>query len=272
MRRRLIPAIGFMLLGVLSGCVVAGGCSPSTRFEVKGDLAGPATVSAGTALRVTTDNGHIHVRQGAGPMAVHWIAFASDEQRAGQIRPVVTETPSGIEIGVAWPGARQSGDRCSIEITVPAVAEVTLRSANGALEVRDVGAAADLETSNGAVVVEGVPGKVRVESQNGRLTLSRVGGSVTAETSNGVIEVALTPENAGPVMLKSQNGRVGLTFGAGLRGKIAAKTQNGSLTTEGLTGANAPSKGSKSMTIDLGEGPDSSVTTSNGNIVIRRTP
>ena len=96
----------------------------------------------------------------------------------------------------------------------------------------------DLEVSamNGPVEVYGLDGRIRVEARNGPICATDVGGDVTLNATNGPVEVALSGSSwRGPgLAVEAMNGPITLSVPAGYSARLAARTNNSRISTEGL--------------------------------------
>jgi hypothetical protein len=118
------------------------------------------------------------------------------------------------------------GQRCSVDYVVRVAegVDVTGRTANGAIELTDVGEV-DVGTTNGRISLDGVAGEVRAESSNGRIEGEGLDGSgVDVSTSNGSIDLELgTPQD---VRARTSNGPIELRVPDGSY-QVTPQTSNG---------------------------------------------
>jgi DUF4097 and DUF4098 domain-containing protein YvlB len=115
-------------------------------------------------------------------------------------------------------------------IEASAVAQARLRTSNGQISARQIGAGVDARTSNGAVRIDGCGGPVEARTENGRIEVRRAQSEVQATTCNGAVSVE---ECAGPVEVKTENARVDLH---GIPTEIRAQTCNGAIHAEDCPG------------------------------------
>ncbi|MFG0331179.1 MAG: DUF4097 domain-containing protein [Phycisphaerales bacterium] len=214
------------------------------------------------------------------------------ESRLALITVTIETTAEGVVVlGVDTADERRSGDGCSFTIRTPAADAATIVTRNGAVTVTGVTGPANLETSNGVITVRDHAGAVRAETSNGRISISGksigevfasssngaievvdAAGPVEARTSNGAIRCSLTDAASGPVKARTSNGSVTLDLPVSIGGSLRADTSNGSVSVENGQSAAGLSASKKAATIQLSDGeggPESTINTSNGSIVIR---
>lgn len=217
------------------------------------------TVAGPVRLIVESSNGRIVVRGEPGLQTASATVtrrsrgrtLADAERRLGQL--VYTATANGPVITLRYQQADQPGDvgrygGVDFEVTVPAEAEVEVRTSNGSIGVTSVIGSARLVTSNGAIELQGGAGTAYLATSNGRVSvadrvgdltvrtsngeirLERVRGGVDGETSNGWVHYAGHPEGVGPHRLRTSNGSVVLRVPRGLSIAVRATVSNGSIT------------------------------------------
>ena len=132
-----------------------------------------------------------------------------------------------------------------------------------------------LTTVNGGVTVSGVHGTVRIQAQNGGVSLVDVGGDVRARAQNGGLSVRLAGsrwEGRG-LDVEAANGGVSLTMPADYSAALDARTQNGGVSVNGLTGVSVErgryAGGRVVGTLGRG-GPPVRAVTANGGLSITR--
>ena len=267
--RHLAAAAGLFLL--LAAC----GLSSHTAEEAgKQDV----ILSGPVALDLSTFNGSIEVVGGPpGTVRVAWTKRGSGETAPDaeadlkNVEVKVTEEPGRVRIA-----ARRTDDRAvsasgaSFVVTAPAGTPVVLRSSNGAIKVRGVGAGVDATTRNGAVEVQGGGGKIDARSSNGSLKIDGRDVSVRATTSNG--SVAFFGSLAdGQNVLSSSNGSIDAELDPASRFRLAAQTSNGSIRCEFALDPGAKiDKREVEGTVGANATASLTLKTSNGTIGIRR--
>ena len=127
--------------------------------------------------RITTANGPINVRDGAGPARLR---------------------------------------TSNAEIRVQSLAgDLDARTSNGRLELADIGGAAAVETSNASIRGSGLRGPFHGETSNGGIDLSMAANysrNLRADTSNGSITVRIPGEPNAELSARTSNGSVRTDF------------------------------------------------------------
>lgn len=200
--------VGAVLL--TAGCGIIG---PTVRTE------GSATVDAAiTEVRVDSSSGSLRISGDADGDAaeLEWTVVTRANRTIGPTYSVEGGT-------LVLSGC---GRWCSVDYTVsvPEGVDVHGRTANGAIELSDVGEV-DMRTTNGRISVDGAAGAVTAESTNGRIEGEGLSGSgVDVSTSNGSIELQIdTPQD---VSARSSNGSIELRVPDGSY-RIVTETSNG---------------------------------------------
>jgi len=245
---------------------------------------------ADSALAVDSKNGAVTVRasdrEDVEIIAV--LRMQSLERLETTSIETVRDATGRLTVKVAWPeDGRLNNEGCSFTIAVPDANGVELSTANGRIQIAGLSGTADLRTSNGRIEIESHHGDVTGHTSNGRIMLRETDGaidvsssngrleiigatkSVKAHTSNGSVNVDYTEEGTGPVTVRSSNGSVTLTLGAGFKGKLRADNSNGRLRVEELPEVKTLSSGKHHVHLQFDESEArSKVATSNGSISI----
>jgi hypothetical protein len=283
-------------LGVLGACA-APGCNISfDQATFKATQTATAAHAAAMPVKVTTENGGVTVQVGdAGSgVSVTGEVRATTAERAQATRVLAERDGSGqLVVSVAWPeGVRLPSEGCTITVTLPNAKGVTVvtsngpvklvgldgeadaRTSNGGVTINDHNGPAKVRTSNASVKVDSIGGALDAATSNGSVTVSDASSSVRVSTSNASVECALAPESPGPVNIETSNGRVSLRVvagdGAAFKGTLKAKTSNGRITMSGQ--AKAVSSGKTTLDLGFGDGPESTIRTSNGPVRIDIVP
>ena len=159
--------------------------------------------TAGT-LEVQGDNGGISVQgesRGNVQVLAKVVATAESQQRAkaiadavrinSNIDQVVAEGPRGLQNREGW--------SVSYRLAVPRALNLSLRTSNGGIVIRDLESKVQFRTSNGGVKLIGLSGDVRGQTTNGGVDIDLdgtawIGDGLDVETSNGGVKIAV-PEN-----------------------------------------------------------------------------
>jgi DUF4097 and DUF4098 domain-containing protein YvlB len=233
-----------------------------------------APLPASASLVVRTENGAVDVRveERADVAIVAEIrtrgatAFEAEE-RLEEVDLLVEEREGALHVEATFPEGEVSGDSCSFRIRAPSLAAVTVATSNGSIELHGTGGNAVLGTSNGAVVVRKHGGNVRVGTSNGSVEIEGVRGETQVETSNGSIELVMDGPEFHAFHLTSSNGSVEVALGGDPQGRVEVSTTNGVISSRGF---DSSGDDDRRAIVFTDAGPTSTISTSNGNISIRR--
>lgn len=152
----------------------------------------------------------------------------------------------------------------SLDVTVPADTEVTVRTANGEVQATGLAQDVDLDSSNGDVEAADIDGDVTARSSNGRVVVAGATGEVTATSSNGDVEVS---DAGGDATADSSNGDVTVDGAAGA--KVTATSDNGTVEVRGAQGNVRAESSNGDVTVYGGDEPVAlTIDTSNGSQTI----
>jgi len=159
--------------------------------------------TAGT-LEVEGDNGGIDVRgesRGNVEILAKVVATANSQQRAREIADAVRITPTLDHVEAEGPRGLQNREGWSVSyrVAVPRALNLSLKTSNGGIVIRDVESKVDFRTSNGGVKLIGLSGDVHGETTNGGVDIDLdgtawIGDGLDVQTSNGGVKIAV-PEN-----------------------------------------------------------------------------
>ena len=94
----------------------------------------------------------------------------------------------------------------------------------------------DVSAMNGPVEVYGLDGRIRVEARNGPVRMIDVSGDVALNATNGPVEVELSGASwrGSGLAVEAMNGPITLSVPRGYSARLAARTNNSRISTEGL--------------------------------------
>jgi len=155
------------------------------------------------------------------------------------------------------------------------------------IKVPQSGGKLDLGAVNGGeVVVENISGQLEISNVNGSITANNIAGSVVANSVNGNVIVGFrSVDPQAPMAFSTLNGKVDVTFPAGVKANVKLKAERGEIFTDfdvditkGQPTATKSNEGHMyRVTIDdwvLGKigggGPEMMMKTSFGSIYIRK--
>lgn len=289
-------------LAAAPGCIAVigfGGAAGYGSYDyVEVDRSGLITPAkdARVVLDVETRNGAIEVERSEGKsveVAAHFRTL-NEDRAAGVGLELSHDAKTGVlRVRAVWPGgkpmnAHGGSEGVSFTVKVPRADGVRLSTSNGAITTHELAGEARLHTENGAVTVDrhdgpvsahtsngriearGVRGPVDLETSNGRIEIADAGGAVKARTSNGTIRAELGDGSPGPVDLRTSNGRVELAVGAAFVGSIEYGLDLGSIELRGFPEGSVERRGPRAGTVRAGDGPESTIRTSLGSILIER--
>lgn len=223
-------------------------------------------------LKVETNDARIDVRSGQRNEIAARVETEGWEISDDEVRIIERQSGDRVEIEVRIPridwGLFRSRNRSvRIEVTVPAKANLDLRTGDGAVSVESVEGRIHVRTSDGAIRAESLRGEVELSSGDGRIDARRLAGNVRLSTSDGAIDVR---DLEGDADLSTSDGRIDAI---GIQAALRAKTNDGQLTAEGrFTRLNLRSgDGSVSATVREGSRMEDawSLTSGDGSITLR---
>lgn len=179
--RRMIFATFAVALALLA-------VSPTARAD---DWSKKFPVTAKPHLTLEADNARLNVASGAAnQVAVH--VTTTGWQIPKDVR--ITESQSGNDIHVEVKQVRRwisfGHGSVSVDVTVPAQANLDLSTGNGQVTLGAVSGMLHVGTGNGRVTANGTRGAIYLRTGNGRIEASKIDGSLSTHTGNGRVTVA----------------------------------------------------------------------------------
>jgi len=277
--RTTIGMFGVML--AIVGLLGMVGCG-SHPVRAKEERRMTASFVAGESLRVTTGNGRVEIavdpsRENVDIAADVTAAAATPaeaEARLEEIAVIADHQEDHVLHVYADFGSegRRSNEGCAFQITLPAVAGVSVDTSNGAIFIRDTAGAADLRTSNGRIEMVNHDGPATVRTSNGRIRAEEITGQTRLRTSNGRITFVAASSMTEPFTIRTSNGSVRATLPASLGGRVRATTSNGSIDVAARAPVSGITGGRRDTTVILDASSESdhesTIDTSNGSIDI----
>jgi hypothetical protein len=215
------------------------------------------TVPAGQPIDVdAAPNGGIDVEGGSGGQVrvqAKVVAQGYSEEEARQIASQVRIETSGTIRAEGPPTRSRRSWHVSYRLTVPEGAQLSLRTVNGGISLRDVSGTVDLRTVNGGVHVDRASGHVTGRTQNGGLHVQLEGTGwegegLDLETSNGGVKLVVPEGYNAELETGTVNGGLDLDFPLTVQGRVKKRIE---------------------VTLGRGGAPIRAVTT-NGGISLRR--
>jgi hypothetical protein len=157
------------------------------------------TVTGRPAVRVSTNDGSIHVRTGpAGKIDAsvryeehHW-GFTSPSREPEvdlhQDGDVVTVTAKEPSIFAMFGGISA---RLEIEVVVPADCDLDVRSGDGSItSEQPLTGKLSVHTGDGSIRVHGASGAVLLSTSDGRISADQLDGTVSARSGDGAVQLS----------------------------------------------------------------------------------
>ena len=184
------------------------------------------------------------------------VATADTEARARQIADAVRVNASIDRVDADGPRELPNGEGWSVSyrLSVPRAVNMSVRTSNGGISIRDMDSKVEFRTTNGGVKLIGLSGDVRGRTSNGGIEIDLdgtawIGDGLDVETSNGGVRVAI-PQN--------------------YSARFEARTDNGGLSLD-VPGVDANARRERNVSVQLGSGgAPIRVQTSNGGIRVTR--
>jgi hypothetical protein len=244
----------------------------------------------GGALEINSQNGRITVEAWDRPEAriqMTRTVRANSEKRAAELmkalRADVTVGEGRIEIESRYPkraesvgiwdvlGQRVSALNIHYYVQVPSQTRLQLETSNGEIQVRGTSGSLVGQTVNGTIDVTSTSGRVEVNTTNGNIRLVGIQGATRASTTNGGIQAEIRRLDSGAgVELSTTNGDLTVVLPAGLKAQLEAMTTNGRVSV-GFPVEMVGRASSKMVRGRIGGGGAAvNLTTTNGDIVVKR--
>ena len=155
------------------------------------------------------------------------VATATTEDRARQIASAVRIQPEGDRIAADGPSGlgRREGWHVSYQLSVPTQTNLSLKSTNGGVSIRDVEGRLEFTTTNGGVKLANVGGDVRGRTTNGGVDVELDGATwrgegLNVETSNGGVKIAIPNDYSARVQVATTNGGMNSDFPLTVTGRL----------------------------------------------------
>jgi hypothetical protein len=191
------------------------------------------TLAGGNPLRVdAAPNGGIRVRgwdRTDVAIRSRVVAYADSEPEARRLASQVRVETAGGEISARGPDRHEdSYFVVSFELRVPQNANLTLKTVNGGIAVRDLHGTVQFDAVNGGVRLENVGGDIRGETNNGGLTIDLSGdrwdgAGLDVETQNGGVRLNLPAHYSAELEAGTTNGRLNVEFPVTVQGLVGKR-------------------------------------------------
>lgn len=260
-RRPYLPSFARL---VLLASLAAAGCGLhfSPGIEAKADWTKRYTLAVGGTLEIRNSNGRIEVRTTDGDaveVVATRVARGRDEAAAKaaveKIEIKENARPDRIELDSSGGGGLNidfgRSQRVDYVVRMPRRANLTLKIANGEVDIDGVTGAVDVTSTNGEIRAVGLAGKTKVETTNGQVTL----------------DVARLGEDG--LSCHTTNGAINLTVPKNLPADLSARVTNGGIDTSNLEFVVKEQSHKRLDATIAGGGPQIKLEATNGAIEIR---
>jgi DUF4097 and DUF4098 domain-containing protein YvlB len=188
------------------------------------------TLAGGVPLDVdASPNGGIRVRgsdRSDVALRVRVVGYADSDEAARQIASQVRVDTGGGRVRAQGPQRTGHGYwTASFELEVPQRSELTLRTVNGGITVRNLLGTVKFDATNGGVRLENVGGDVRGTTKNGGLHIDLNGDrwdgtGLDVETHNGGINLSMPANYSAELETGTTNGGLRVDFPITVQGRI----------------------------------------------------
>jgi len=193
------------------------------------------------AIRLDLPNGSVKVRGGdEGPyyVSARVEVYARSESAAHDcvdgMLPLM-KTEDGVHrIYHASPfHTRHYSCQVHYEIMVPTAMDLDITTQNAKTEVVNVSGDLKIQSQNGDITLRSCAGTLNLSTQNGEIDAETLAsrGPAKIDTQNGSIRLALS-EIGGPMDVQSSNGSIQLRLPQDFQGRVDARNENGSLSSD----------------------------------------
>lgn len=234
-------------------------------FEWRGELA------AGQRLFLFNVNGNVRIEAASGRNLEVVAAKSWRRGNPAEVRVEALRVSDGVAVCAIW---NDPNAECT-STGVRRERRVQIRNYSNDTDVSftvrlPAGAHVTAHTTNGDLVITGATAEVSAHTTNGLVTAESSGGPVVAATTNGDVRVRMSRLPSEGASYRTTNGTITLEIPDGTGANIEARTTNGSISSDfelTVTGSISP----RSLRGRIGSGgPTLSLSTTNGNVRIRR--
>jgi hypothetical protein len=211
-----LQAVVCMLAAVLaSACVVVDSQGHITREEKRFTVTGPPE------LKLTTFDGAIEIRSGAGrDVVVEIEKRGPTKETVEQLRVEAKQEANRIEVEVKRPSeesvffgiGHHMSPTAKLIVTMPKEGNIVARSGDGAINIEGVSGRLELRTGDGSIRARDIGGDMLLETHDGSVVLDGVVGDLDLTTGDGSVTVSGKP---GALKLKTGDGAITLRAESG---------------------------------------------------------
>jgi len=251
----------FLLIGGASALSAACGLNFSTGIEAKSAWTRSYKVNEGATLELREPNGRINVEAIDGneiQVVATRIAKGKTEEeaKAAAEKIEIKENASADRVELDSTGGTGGmgltfgpEHRVDYDVKVPRSLSLTIK------------------TTNGAIDVKAVTGLVKIEATNGEVTASGLERGIDVDAVNGRVVVDMAKVGPDGVRCKTVNGEIIVTIPKDAKATVAARVTNGVVEVENLPIDSSKDGSHRRLDATLGGGgPDVRLDTTNGMI------
>ena len=254
---RRLTAAALPLLAVL---VASAGCNLhfGTGIEARESWTRSYTVKPGATLSVKESNGTIRVSASDGDKI---------EVNATKISKGSTEEAAKADLKEYSISEKATADLVELDSSTRSLQMVLHSSRRIEYEIKvPKGLNVTLKTANGEIDVQGVGGQLTIEATNGDIEANELNGAADVTTVNGRVRLGFAKIHDGGVRCKTTNGQIIVTVPTTAKATLAARVLHGAIQTENLPlQASEDSHQRLNATIG-GGGPEIRLETTNGEV------
>jgi DUF4097 and DUF4098 domain-containing protein YvlB len=191
------------------------------------------TLAGGNPLRIdASPNGGIRVRgwdRNDVSLRSRVVSYGESEQEARRLASQVRIETAGGDITARGPEREgESYFVVSYELSVPQNSNLTLKTVNGGISIRDLRGTVNFDAVNGGVKLENVGGEVKGETNNGGLSIDLTGdrwdgAGLDVETHNGGVRLNLPAHYSAELETGTTNGGLNVDYPITLQGRIGKR-------------------------------------------------
>lgn len=188
------------------------------------------TMAGGNPLDIdATPNGGIRVRgwdRSDVVLRANIVGYADRYDEARQIASQVRIETGGGQVRARGPQRLDDAYwTVSFEVHVPQRSDLTLRTLNGGISVRDLHGTVTFKATNGGVRLENIGGEIRGDTSNGGLNIELTGdrwdgSGLDVATHNGGINLTLPSHYSAELETGTTNGGLRVDFPITLQGDV----------------------------------------------------
>jgi DUF4097 and DUF4098 domain-containing protein YvlB len=288
----LIPALGFCLLLVVTGCDFQFGNWGRAKYEKT--IQKQVPLDSGSTVIAQTSSGSITITGAdvtdcsvVAEIRVRALTEEEAQETAEQVEIILEQVGNTLTVKAKKPPKKlKRSISISYDITVPKQTNVECassygpvklsnilgsakgKSSSGSISAEDIQGSAHLDTSYGSVTCMNITGdNIKVKSSSGAITAENIRGSTDLDTSYG--SITCEDVSGGDLKLRTSSGKIKLTKAS--CGDFDVHTSYGSIRADELTGKVLKlHSGSGGIDVTQASADSADISTSYGRITCRQ--